>query len=69
MKIPALTNATKAQLIALANAVLALLTTFHVSLTQTQDAAIIVLVNAALALWVGLTYKSSPTRTADPPAS
>lgn len=60
-----MTNATKALLIALANATLQLIAAFGIELSDAQTAAITGFVNAILALWVGLTYKNSPTRTPD----
>lgn len=57
-----MTNATKANLIAAINALLALAVTFGVNLSDAQTAAVSVAVNAILTLWVGLTYKDSPTR-------
>lgn len=59
------TNATKAQVGAAVNAILVLVTAFGLNLSADQIAAIIAVVNALLSLWVGLTYKSSPRRTAD----
>lgn len=61
-----MTNATKAQIIVVINALLALLQSFGVDLTDQQQGAILVLVNAGLGLWVGLTYKDSVKR--DPTA-
>lgn len=60
-----MTNATKALLIALANAALGLVTAFGVSLSDAQTSAITVAVNAALALVVALTYKASAKRIPD----
>lgn len=60
-----MTNATKAAVIAVLNAALGLLVAFGVSLTEVQTAAILALGNSVLALWVGLTYKNSPTRVPD----
>lgn len=57
-----MTNATKAQIIVLINAVLALLQAFGVDLTDEQQGAILVVVNALLGLWVGLTYNQSRKR-------
>ncbi len=56
------TNATKAQVIALVNAVVALVTAFGLDISTEQLAALLAVVNAALSLWVGLTYKASPKR-------
>ena len=63
-----MTNALKAGIIALANAVLGCVTAFGVSLSDYQQAAIVTLLNAALALWVAFTYKNSPTYIPKPPA-
>jgi hypothetical protein len=65
---PQLTNATKAQVIAVVNGALGLLIAFGVTLTDAQQVAITTTVNALLALWVGATYKASPRRTPDEPA-
>lgn len=60
-----MTNATKANVIALANALLAVAVLFGAPLTEEQLAGIAVALNAAGALAVGLTYKSSPKRLPD----
>ncbi len=60
-----LTNATKAQIIVLVNATLALLSAFGLGLTDAQVAAISLFLNAALGVWVALTYKASPKRISD----
>ena len=57
-----MTNATKALLIAFINAVLPLLTSFGLDLSDAQIVAIQGVVNAGLALVVALTYKQSPKR-------
>ncbi|MCR4340945.1 MAG: hypothetical protein NUW01_13780 [Gemmatimonadaceae bacterium] len=57
-----MTNATKAQVVVLVNALLVLVTSFGVDLADGQRAAVEGAVNAALALWVGLTYKNSSKR-------
>jgi hypothetical protein len=57
-----MTNATKAQIIVVINALLALLQSFGVDLTDEQQGAILILINAGLGLWVGLTYKDSTKR-------
>lgn len=62
---PALTNATKAGIIALVNATLGLLLAFGVPLTEVQTGAVLVFVNAALGLFVGVTFKDSPKRVPD----
>ena len=57
------TNATKAQVIAVVNAVLGVLGSFNVGhLTNAQQGSIIVAANAVLALVVAVTYKSSSKR-------
>jgi hypothetical protein len=56
------TNATKANLIALANALIALVTAFGLDLSADQIAAILAVVNIVASAWVGLTYKQSPKR-------
>ena len=60
-----ITNASKAQLLALVNAVLLLVVAFDVALTQAQIGAVGVAVNAVLSLWVGLTYGRSAKRIPD----
>ena len=60
-----ITNATKAQLLALVNALLLLAVAFDVALTQAQIGAVGVAVNAALSVWVGLTYGKSSKRIPD----
>lgn len=63
-----ISNATKAQVIALVNAVLGLLGAFNIgSMTDAQKGAIIVTANAFLAVVVGVTYKQSAKRAPDPP--
>jgi hypothetical protein len=62
---PQLTNASKAQVIAVVNAALGLVIAFGVNMTSAQQVSITTLVNAVLALWVGITYKASPRRTPD----
>lgn len=57
-----MTNATKAQIIVLVNAVLVLVASFGVDLSDKQQAAIVAIVNGALGLWVALTYKNSAKR-------
>ncbi len=58
-----MTNATKAQLVALINALLVCVVSFGVNVSDGQQAAVTAVVNAALSLWVGLTYKQSAKRT------
>lgn len=59
-----MTNATKAQVLALVNALLMLAVAFDVALTELQIGGIGVVVNAALSLWISLTYKDSAKRIA-----
>lgn len=61
-KISTMTNAVKAQIIILVNAILGLLTAFGVSLSDGQQTAITVAVNAVFALWIMLTYQNSSKR-------
>lgn len=60
-----MTNATKASVIAFANATLGLVMAFGFDVTSAQAAAINTFVNAALALWVLLTYRNSAKRIPD----
>lgn len=60
-----MTNATKANVIALVNTALGTLVAFGVNLSNAQTAAITGFVNAALVLWVGLTFKTSAKRVKD----
>jgi len=60
-----LTNTTKALLITLINAGLALAIGFGLPVTDAQTGLILGFVNAALGLFVALTYKSSPKRIPD----
>jgi len=57
------TNSTKAQVLAAVNAVMGLLITFNVVLTQAQIGAVDVAVNAVMALLVTLTYPRSKSST------
>jgi hypothetical protein len=57
-----LTNATKANLIAVLNAVLIAATLFGLDLSDAQVAGIMGVANALGVLVVGLTYKDSPKR-------
>lgn len=59
----AMTNATKAQIIVVTNALIAFLQAFGIDFTDEQQGALIVLVNAVLGLWVGLTYDLSRKRS------
>ena len=57
-----ITNATKAAIICLANAVLAVLVAFGVDLSDRQNAAVLALVNGVLLLWTALTFQLSRKR-------
>jgi hypothetical protein len=57
-----LTNATKANLIAVLNAVLIAATLFGLDLSDEQVLAVMGVANALGVLVVGLTYKDSPKR-------
>jgi hypothetical protein len=59
------TNTTKAQIIVLANALMALVAAFGVTLSDRQTGAITLTVNAVLGLWVALTYRNSAKRVPD----
>jgi hypothetical protein len=59
------TNATKAGVIAVVNALLGLAVSFDIALTQAQTGAILAATNAVLGLWVALTYKDSAKRIPD----
>jgi hypothetical protein len=61
-----ITNATKANIIALVNAIILCLQAFGVPINNAQQAAIGAVVNAALVTWIGLTYKSSKMRAEEP---
>lgn len=60
-----MTNAAKAQIIAVLNSGLSLLIAFGITLSDAQTAAVTGFANACLLLWVGLTYKDSPKRKSD----
>jgi hypothetical protein len=60
-----MTNATKANILAFLNAVLALAVLFGAPLTEEQLAGIGIALNAGAALVVGFTYKDSPKRIPD----
>lgn len=60
-----MTNATKANVIGVLNAALALAMLFGLPLSEGQFAGVIALANAVGVLVVGLTYKSSPKRVPD----
>jgi hypothetical protein len=57
-----MTNATKANIIAAINAVLACAMLFGLPVSDVQVGGIGIAVNAVLAVFVGLTFKSSPKR-------
>jgi hypothetical protein len=60
-----MTNATKANLIAVINAVLLCATLFGLELTDAQVAGIMGVANALGVLAVSLTYKDSPKRISE----
>lgn len=60
-----MTNATKGNIIALINAIIALVVSFGVNLTDVQQAALVGCVNTALVVWIGFTYKDSFKRIPD----
>jgi len=60
------TNAVKAQVIVVINAVLALLAAFHVVLTNPQIGALTVAIDALLGLYVAVTYTRSHKRIEPP---
>jgi hypothetical protein len=62
-----MTNATKANLIALANAVILCLQVFGVPINNAQQAAIGGLINATCVVWISMTYKNSKMRAGDAP--
>lgn len=64
-----MTNATKANVIALVNAAMLCLQAFGVPLTNEQQAAIGGLVNATLVAWIGMTYRASKHRAPQEPAA
>ena len=65
-----MTNATKAAIIAAANAALGLAVAFGAALTDVQTGSIMVALNATLGLIIATTYKNSAKRIPDtPPAS
>lgn len=57
-----MTNATKANLIALVNASMGLLIAFDVAFTSTQQGAILLFSNVLFGTFVGVTFKWSPKR-------
>lgn len=59
------TNTTKAQVIALINALLGVAVLFGLNLTTDQISAVMTAVNVAASLFVTVTYKRSPTRIPD----
>lgn len=62
-----MTNATKANVIAAINALLALLVSFGVNLSEAQTAGTVAFINALLVIWVSVTYRDSVKRVPDPP--
>ncbi len=63
-----MTNATKANLIAVLNAALGAAVLFGLNLSADQIAGVLAFANALGVLVVGLTYKDSPKRIPDDPA-
>ncbi len=59
-------NATKAQIVAIANAVLIALPAFGILTDNTQMGAVAGVFNAVAIAFVGATYKLSPNRIPDP---
>ncbi len=57
-----ITNATKAQIVVFANALLVVLKAFDVPLTDAQFDAISLAGNAAFGLWIALTFQLSKKR-------
>lgn len=64
-RLAVITNASKANIIATVNALLAFLLAFGVDISKDQQAALVLLVNTVLVLWIGLTYDLSAKRTPD----
>lgn len=62
LAVVAMTNAAKAQLMALAQAILGLLQVFGVALSDIQWGAIETLLAAMFSVWVGMTYQHSRRR-------
>lgn len=56
------TNATKAIVIALVNAIFSLLAAFGISFTAAQTGAVLTIVNLLFLLYVSFTYEDSPNR-------
>lgn len=65
MKLPALTNAVRAQIVVAVNAILAVVASFGFNVSPNQMGTISIAVNAILGVWVALTYKNSPKRIPD----
>lgn len=65
-KILTATNASKAQVVIVVNAIFAVLQAFDVVATQTQVASVQLLVDALLGLFVGLTFQQSAMRLKHP---
>ena len=57
-----ITNATKANAIAVVNAALAVLVAYGVTLSTAQQVTTVALVNTVLVLWIGLSYTRSSKR-------
>lgn len=60
-----MTNTSKGLMIAFVNAILVALPAFGILTDNTQMTAVGGICNAAAALFLGLTYQSSPTRISD----
>jgi hypothetical protein len=59
------TNATKGLIIAFVNSILVALPAFDVLTSDDQMTAVVGIFNAAAAVFLGMTYKASPTRVTD----
>lgn len=62
MSLIEMTNASKAQIIVVINAIFALLQAFGVDINDEKQGTILVLVNALFGLWIALTYSYSRKR-------
>ena len=58
-------NATKAQIVAIVNAILVALPAFGILTDNTQMGAVVGIFNVSAAMFVGGTYKQSPNRISD----
>lgn len=57
-----MTNASKAQIIVVINAIFAFLQAFGIDMTDEQQGTTLILVNALFGLWVAFTYNYSHKR-------